>query len=341
MKKTYVSLLLGVALLCTTVLTGCGNSKTAPTSNTGENNSGTEKTGNYPEKAIQLVVPWAPGGGSDLSGRILTKYVTENLGQQLVVSNVEGASGKTGQLDVMQSQPDGYKLLWEHQCLHMALATGRSDFGWDAYIPIICPIEAASIMVAGKDMPFDDAKGLVSYAKENPGKINFGVADLTTSHFAFLSFVGNSDAEVTDYNLVSMGGDTSRITAILQKTMDVTTVTLSSALPYIESGDLKVIGIMSEERLDTFADYPTLKEQGINAINKFNYVVYVPKGTSEDIISYLTEVFRKTAENPDFQKEVAENNFIPVNITGDALTDMLKSDAETIQNLAKEYNLVN
>lgn len=341
MKKSYVSLLLGVTLLCSAVLAGCGSSGAAPKSNAGGNNSGAAKAGKYPEKAVQLVVPWAPGGGSDLSGRILSKYVTESLGQQLVVSNVEGASGKTGQLDVMQAQPDGYKLLWEHQCLHMALATGRSDFGWDAYVPIICPIEAVSIMVAGKDMPFNDAQGLISYAKENPGKINFGVADLTTSHFAFLSFIGNSDSETTDYNLVSMGGDTSRITAILQKTMDVTTVTLSSALPYIESGDLKVIGIMSEERLDTYADYPTLKEQGIDAINKFNYVVYVPKGTPEDIVNYLTEVFRKTAENPDFQKEVLENNFVPVNITGDALTDMLKADSEDIQNLATDYSLVN
>lgn len=340
MKKSYVSLLLGATLLCSAVLAGCGSSGAAPKSNAGGNNSGAAKAGKYPEKAVQLVVPWAPGGGSDLSGRILSKYVTESLGQQLVVSNVEGASGKTGQLDVMQAQPDGYKLLWEHQCLHMALATGRSDFGWDDYVPIICPIEAVSIMVTGKDMPFDDAQGLISYAKENPGKINFGVADLTTSHFAFLSFIGNSDAETTDYNLVSMGGDTSRITAILQKTMDVTTVTLSSALPYIESGDLKVIGIMSEERLDTYADYPTLKEQGIDAINKFNYVVYVPKGTPEDIVNYLTEVFRKTAENPDFQKEVLENNFVPVNITGDALTDMLKADSEIIQNLATEYSLV-
>lgn len=341
MKKSYVSLLLGVTLLCSAALVGCGGSGASPAPAAGGKTAGTAKSGSYPEKAVQLVVPWAPGGGSDLSGRILSKYVTDSLGQQLVVSNVEGASGKTGQLDVMQAQPDGYKLLWEHQCLHMALSTGRSDFGWDAYEPIICPVEAVSIMVAGKDMPFDDAQGLISYGKENPGKINFGVADLTTSHFAFLSFIGNSDAETADYNLVSMGGDTSRITAILQKTMDVTTVTLSSALPYIESGDLKVIGIMSEERLDTFADYPTLKEQGINAINKFNYVVYVPKGTSKEIIDYLTEVFKKTAENPDFQKEVTENNFVPVNITGDALTDMLKSDAKMIQDLATEYSLVN
>ena len=299
-----------------------------------------ESSGDFPVKAVALVVPWAPGGGSDISGRVVTKYATQYMGENMIVSNIEGATGKTGQLDVLNSNPDGYKLLWEHQTLHMGQITGRTDYGWEEFDPIANPVVAYSALVVRNDAPYDTINELVEYASKNPGNINFGVGELSTSHFALLDIVNETDSNIDDYNIISVGGDTNRITGLLQKTMDATNVTFSSAVPYIESGDVKLIGIMSEERIPGYEDYPTLREQGIDVINKFNYTVYAPKGLSEDIRGYLIEVFKQVAADPDFQEELISQNFTPIQLFGDELGEMTKSEYEHFNHLADKFDLV-
>lgn len=292
----------------------------------------------FPVKPIQLVVPFNPGGGSDVTARIVAEHMKPYLKQPVIVTNIDGAQGRTGEIHVLKSRPDGYVLLWQHQTIHMAYATGRSDYTWEAFTPVVNGAKAYSAVVVPAKSPFKTMDSLISYMKANPGKVRWGIAPNGTSHFAYLSI---ADVTGIEGHLIPMSGDKDRIVAMLGGMMDASAITISSAAPYLASGDLRVLGVMAEERSPLYPEFPTLKEQGVDAVNRFDYTVYAPPGLPEEIKQILAKAFKQALTDPKCVKALAEQWTEPAYLDPAETIELLKKDSAYFSKLAKKFNLVN
>jgi tripartite-type tricarboxylate transporter receptor subunit TctC len=293
----------------------------------------------FPTKAIKLVVPYKPGGGSDLSARIFAKHLAKYLPEKVIVANISGAAGRTAEIEVKRSRPDGYTLLWQHQTMHMAYATGRSDFNYTAFDAIASTVKAYSCVVVGKQSPYKTIKEILEAAKAKPKTIRWGAAINGTSHFAYMAIIDAADIDEGIFHLIGMSGDKNRIVAMLQGNMDVSAITLSSVRPYLESGDMKMIGVMAEERSDAYPNLPTLKEQGVNAINRFDYTTWAPKGVDKEIVKILSQAWIKAAKDPKCQKELKAGWMLPEFLAGADLDKFNKDQLDFFVRLAKKFNL--
>ena len=121
--------------------------------------------------------------------------------------------------------------------------------------------------------------------------------------------------------------------------MEATAITVSSVKAYLESGDLKILGVMAEERYKAYEQYPTCKEQGFQAINRFDYTAYAPKGLPEDRRKILADAFLKTAKDPEFVKEVDALWMAPEYYVGDALLKKIGDDFAHVQKLAETFGI--
>ena len=292
----------------------------------------------FPDKAIKLVVPYSPGGGSDVSARVVAKHLAKFLPVEVVVTNMTGGSGKVAEAEMMKTKPDGHTLLWQHQILDIAYVTGRSDYTWEVYQPVCLPARSYMAVVVPKDSPFKSIQDVIASAKAEPGKTIWGMAPLGFSHFAFLAIANAADLDLKMFKLLPMSGDKNRVVAMLQGNMDITSVTASSARPYIESGDLICLGVMADSKLPNEGLF-TLKEKGVNAEIATDYAVFAPKGTPEDRVKILADAFIKCVQDPETVKEMEEQWLYPADYAGEALTKKLTADLEAYKAMAKKYGL--
>jgi len=137
----------------------------------------------YPNKPIKMVVPYAPGGGSDISARIFANYAEEYFGQPMIVANIAGAGGSVGGQEVLNSKADGYTLFWHHAAMHVAYHTGVADFTWDSFTPICQGAFSQDVIAVSKDAPWNTIEELMAYIEENPKKVRIGVNIGATTHF--------------------------------------------------------------------------------------------------------------------------------------------------------------
>lgn len=301
---------------------------------------GVALSADFPEKAIKVVVPYKPGGGTDLAARLFAKYCRKHLPVEVVVTNITGGSGKVAESTVMKANPDGYTLLFQHQTIAISNSTGRSDYTWEAYTPIALPMQAYYAVVAAKDAPFSNLKELIAYSKANPRKITWGFAPLNSSQLMLFYLAAYSDLNVKDVTYLPKSGDKNRIVAMLQGNMVATNVTASSARPYLESNDIQIIGMASPKRLPG-VDYPTLKEQGADAVLSFNYTLFAPKGTAPEKVKILADAAMKTIKDPEFIKEAQEQWIFPAELTGEEMIAFLKNDYAEIDRLCTEFGIKN
>jgi tripartite-type tricarboxylate transporter receptor subunit TctC len=295
----------------------------------------------FPSKAIQIVIPYGPGGGSDISARIFAKHLAKYLPSPIVITNVAGANGRAGEIQVKGAKADGYTLLWQHQTIHMAYATGRADKRWDqTFVPIATPMKAYSALVVPAKAPYKTTGDLVADVEKNPGKIRWGVGLYSSSHFALLDLVQSSKMKVDNIVLLSIPGDKDRVLAMLQGNMEATAITISSVKPYLESGDLKILGVMAEDRYKAYGQYPTCKEQGYQAVNRFDYTLYAPLGLPAERNQILADACMKTAKDPELVKEVDGLWMAPEHYVGDTLIKAIKADYDHVMKLSKDFGIL-
>ncbi len=282
----------------------------------------------FPEKPIQVIVPWNPGGSSDISARIIGDKLQKNLSQPFVISNVTGALGLNGARQVWKARPDGYTLLWEHPGnLAVAPMVTKGNFTWKDMDPICTVVSSDMAMIVPKNSQFKNAKEVFDYIKANPGKVRWGLSLNGVSHFAYLAMI-NSLGDL-DAKLIPTSGDKDRVVSLLGGNTDVTCVSYAAAKPYIDSGDIKLLAMVNSNRSDLAPEVPTLKEQGVNAAYDYRVSVFAPKDTPADVKKTLSEAFKKTLNDPDTQETLKKQMFHPD----------YRDTKTTVENWTKEENL--
>jgi tripartite-type tricarboxylate transporter receptor subunit TctC len=260
----------------------------------------------YPNRPIEIIVGFAPGGATDLASRAVASTINEYLGQPAVVVNKAGGGGIiAGEYVARTAKPDGYTV-W-HAGITIAAPELYAKFRPASFtsndVDPVCSFAAMiGCFTVRADAPWNTISDLVEYVRKNPG-LKFSGPGVTTG----FQILGQALGVVTKTRFVSvpLKGDGESVSMLLGKHVDMSVMSLASAKPQIEANKFKVLGVCAPFRLPDLPDVPTLQEQGFDiGIGYFSIGAFVPKGTSKSIIQKLSEAHKKTCESQNFLNQM-------------------------------------
>lgn len=317
--------------------TSSSTSSSTTTESTTSSSTTTESTAeevteiDWPEKSIQIVVPYAAGGDTDFNARTYAKYLEDELGESLAVVNITGNGGATASEEVKNSNPDGYTFLFFHTCLNINQATGIADFGPEAFdIVRVAGTSSGECIVVRADAPYDTVPELIAYSQEHPGEVKIAANTGATSHWASVVLAVEHEAEM---NIVNAGGSSERVAALLGEHVDVLVNPIITVSDYVETGDFKYLCVNTPERLDYLPDVPTATEQGINLSYNLAYYMLAPKDTPTEIIDKMGAAMDAIAASPEYAEEIATAyNQTPYVLAGEeAINYITNENADLMQ----------
>lgn len=288
--------------VATLVVAGCG----------GGGGGATEDPADYPSRDINLVVPYAPGGPTDLAGRTIGSCLGDQFDRTVIVENREGASGSIGMQTMLAGGSDGYSL---SLIAVPATATNplQDDVGYDNedYIPIAGVTEIPSVLAVGAQSPFADAEAFFDEARSNPGGLNVGVPGTTTSQAMELVRMAELyDVQVT---AVPFTGNAEMTTALLGGNVDAVFINASQdVLQNIEAGSFVPLAVSPPEQVPYLEGVPTLAELGFdeltNSVSVFGLAT--PAGTPDEIVATLEDAVGTCLEQPEVRDTLGEE-YVP------------------------------
>ena len=256
-----------------------------------------------PCRTAKLIVPWKPGGGTDVIFRIFANAVNATgTKPQIQVVNISGQGGNKGAKEARKAKPNGCTLFAIHQSAITSYLNGRVDFTWDAFETVALLTSSPDIVGAAGNAPWNSLKEMLDAAKKAPGTILTGATFGSTSQFMWLIM---EDLTGAKFKYVPFEGTRERMTALLSNTVQLGTINVVAGKKYIKGGDLKAYGIAAEKRSDQVPSLPTLREQGVDLVYALKRGIVMPKGTPGDAIKHWANVFKKAAEDSDVQKQMA------------------------------------
>jgi tripartite-type tricarboxylate transporter receptor subunit TctC len=269
---------------------------------------GAQAQGNYPQRPITLVVPFAAGGPTDVIARIVGDHMSRTLGQQIVVENVVGAGGTTGITRAAQAQPDGYTIMMGHMGTHGASPALYPNLKYDPtkdFAPVGLAAGTPIVIVAKKEFPANDLKSFVEYVKKNGDKVNMAHAgSASVSHITGILFSSTINAKPT---LVAYRGTGPALNDLMANTVDFMTDQIVNVAPQIQGGNIKAFAIATPERSPALPNVPTTKEAGLDnyEVSAWN-AVFAPKGTPEAIVAKLSDALDKALSDETTRKRLLD-----------------------------------
>ena len=267
----------------------------------------------FPNKPIKIIVPLAPGGGTDIAARILAAALSEVVGESVFVENKTGASGNIGMTTVAQSAPDGYTLLMGNVSTNaineFIYAKQLKVSPSQDLVPITMIASIPNILVSGPNFPPNNMKELVAYAKQRPGELNFSAPLGGYSNLDMLDF--NRQAGISMVNIPSKGAGSSQ-TSIISGEIHFSILNAATVTEIIKSGRMKAFATTSATRLPAFPDLPTMIESGYVGIGSDNWnAIFVPAKTPKPVVDYLFAAITKAMQNPKVKESFAKA-YLPI-----------------------------
>ena len=283
----------------------------------------------YPSRPIRLVIPFAPGGGSDVTARLLAPRIAERLGKPVVIDNRPAASGVVGADIVAKALPNGYTLLGTTVTfvINGTLQKGLPYDAFKDFTPITQAIVSPFGLLLHPSVPAKSVKELISYARAHPGKLLYGSSGPGSSpHLSAELFLSMAGLKMTH---VFYKGIALAITAQLSNEVQLAFSNMFSTLGHWKAGRLRLIAHGGQKRVESFPDVPTLAESGLPGYESSNWYGYVATArTPPAIIRTLNRVFVAAINEPDMRKIlVAQGNDVIAN-TPEEFARVIRADAE-------------
>ena len=259
----------------------------------------------YPDRPIKLIVPYPPGGATDVIGRILAKNLGEFLGQQVLVENRGGAGGNIGAEAVAKANPDGYTLLMGAVTSHSTMATlEKGKLRYDLlkdFTPVMIVGSVPLVVVVNPNVPVRTLKGLVEYAKANPDKLNYASSGAgAPQRMGAEIFQKEAGIKITH---VPYKGSGPAMTDLVAGQVNMMVETVPAALPFITAGQLRPLAVTTAKRISMLPDVPTTAESGMPALEvSSTFGVLAPVGTPVAIIDQLNSAIAKLLVNPEVKE---------------------------------------
>lgn len=332
MKKKWWVVLLSVMLMFLAACNSPQSSGEAQAENESASNEGAE---NFPEKPVTILVHTSAGGPTDLMARELAKAAEPILGQKIIVENRPGGSGATQMAGLKSAETDGYTLgAMTPSQIGLIEGTLKDQYSLEDFSYISRAQIDPYIIVVNKKSPFNTLKELVEYAKENPGKLNVGGYGAVGSghNVAWNILADKADVEA-NWTAYESTGDA--VTAILGNHIDLANSNPGQVAQYVESGDLKVLGVMSEERLEEFPDVPTYGEEGYEVDTSWAQFrgIFAPSGVNEEIQKKLSDVFAEAMETEGYRDYMKKTMMVDGDMDNKEYAEYIEKQSE----LTKEW----
>lgn len=264
----------------------------------------------YPNRPIQIVVPYKAGGGSDTFVRIVSRGIVDDglIDQPLVIVNQDGGIGTIGSREVKNAPPDGYKILCHHNAIITAKLTETVSYGPEAFEPIALTGEMSMVVLVRKDSPFENIVDLLRQAKATPREIRFGANKGAPAYFTTLQL--EQAWPGASFNIVSAGGGADRYSKILGGHLEAGIFSLSEYLDFRSPDstpadqDVRAIALLGKSRHPSVPEVPTAVELGVPVtLTNANYW-WAPKGTPPAVIDKLTAILKSAMLNPMVRTEL-------------------------------------
>lgn len=287
--------------------------------------------GVYPDRAIEIIVPFAPGGGSDTFARILKAEVEEQklLPQPLVIINAPGAGGTVGSRRAMNAAADGYTVLFLHDAILTAKFSGKALYGPEAFEQIAGTGRTGMVIAVHEDSPYENLNDLLEQAAEQPETVTFAANMGAPSHFAGLMLEQAHGS--AQFRFAQIGGGADRFASIKGQHAQVTAFSLEEYLRFEPEG-IKALAFLGRDRHWRLPNLATAVEQGVNVQHSVMQYWWMPKNTPEDRRLRFAAMLEKVMQSDRFIEKLTQMKVDPVYITGD---DLAKHLAENEAALAK------
>ena len=291
------------------------------------------QTASWPDRPLTMVVPLAAGSGIDVLARVLAPRLSEILGQTVIVENVTGAGGTTGAARVAKAAPDGHQFLLGGTGTHAYAQTLYQHPPYDAlndFAPVALVAEQPVVLIARKDLPADNLREFIAYAKDHQAKMQYGSAGAgSAAHLACV--VLNSAVGVTVTHVPYRGGGQAMQDLIAGR-IDYQCPLLPIATQQIQSGSVKAIALLSRERSRTMPALPTAREQGLADVDVSNWsAFFLPKGTPPAIVQKLHDATVATMNSSAVRARLDEMGIdlvAPERRSGQYLHDFVRSEID-------------
>jgi len=296
----------------------------------------------WPDSTITLIVPWAPGGSTDILARTLSEQLTKSMGQTVIVDNKAGASGNIGSNMVAKAKPDGYTLLVGSMSTHAmnpALMPNMPFKGVDDFTPIAQIANVVNTLVVNPSVPVKTVKEFIAYAKANPGKLAYASAGPgSTNHLAAVLF--EKAAGIDMLHVPYKGG----APAVLDTVGNQTQVLFSAGtqtLPHVKSGKLRLLAVTEAKRSALLPDVPTVGEALPGYEMSVWYGAFGPVGLPRDVASRLNAEINKAMALPDVKLRMDAIGVEVVRSTPQDFAGVLQRDADRYGKVIRELGIKN
>jgi len=282
----------------------------------------------YPSKAIRIVIPFAPGGGTDTLTRIVAQKMSEAWGQPVVADNRPGAGGTLASDIVAKSAPDGYTLLMGMIATHAMSPHLYKNLTYDAirdFAPVTLAVVSPNILVVHPSVPATSIGELIAFARANPGKLNYGSAGTgSPAHLAgeLLKSLAKVDVVHVPYK-----GGAPAVTALMAGEVSMMFAGPIESLPQVRSGKLRALGVTTPKRYDSARELPTMLEAGLAGFELTQWNgLFAPAGTPPEVVAKLNAEATRVLGLDDVKERLLKAVFEPAPSTSKEFADFVKRD---------------
>jgi len=291
----------------------------------------------FPTRPITIVVGYSPGGANDVLARIVAEKLTTSLGQSVIVENRPGVASIVGASYVAKAKPDGYTLLMGasgpivfNHVLYAKLPYTPQDFA-----PISLVGTFPLVLLTNSNNPAKSVSEMVSYAKQNPDKVNYSAPSASFQLIAEL-FNGKTGAR---FQHIPYKGSADAITAVMTQDVTMTLIDSGPALTALQGGRVKAMAVTSGERLKDLPNVPTMTELGIDINVSFWSGLLAPAGTPSAVVKKIQEEVARVLELPDVKKRISALAITPVSNTPEQFDKMIMQEINAWRLVAAEKNI--
>lgn len=278
----------------------------------------------YPSKQIELVVPFSPGGGTDLVARAFADTAKKYLSQPLGVVNKTGGGGAVGLTDIALARPDGYKIGIGTSEINMLPHMGLVAFAPTDFVPIARLNAEPSAISVNAESPWKTYEEFMAFAKANPGKVRIGNSG--TGAIWHLAAEALADKTGVKFSHVPYEGANPAVTALLGNHIEAVTVSPAEVVNHVKAGKIRLLAVMGDQRSPAFAQVPTLKEKGVDLTIMTWRGIMVAKKTPQNVQDALRAAAKSTTSDPAFKEVLTKMNLTSAYLDAPEFKAFLEKD---------------